>query len=137
MRRRDDWHVEAWLRKVHADTVMARVAMTLDEPLYDQACFHAQQAGEKALKALLVALEQPVPKTHDVTRLLELVEVMLGPQEHLREPTAVLSLFAVGPRYPMANETQVDRAEAEETLTHMDHVLAFVESQFRVGGGKP
>jgi len=131
MRRRDDDHVAAWLKKVHADKVMARVAMSLDDPLPDQACFHAQQAGEKALKALLVALEQPVPRTHDVTLLLELVEGVVGPQESLREPAAVLSVFSVGPRYPMLDDPQVDRDEAERTLAYMDAILAFVESVFR------
>nr|AIA17717.1 HEPN domain protein [uncultured bacterium]AIA17942.1 HEPN domain protein [uncultured bacterium] len=32
----------------------------------ENACFHAHQSVEKALKALLVALSQPVPLVHDL-----------------------------------------------------------------------
>ncbi|MCX6082191.1 MAG: HEPN domain-containing protein, partial [Chloroflexi bacterium] len=33
------------------------------------ACFHAQQAIEKALKALLAKSGQPIPRTHDLDEL--------------------------------------------------------------------
>jgi HEPN domain-containing protein len=36
------------------------------EPNYDAACFHAQQAVEKLLKAKLVVLGRGVPRTHDL-----------------------------------------------------------------------
>ncbi|MCX6081406.1 MAG: HEPN domain-containing protein [Chloroflexi bacterium] len=36
---------------------------------YDAACFHAQQAIEKTLKALLAIGGQPIPRTHDLDEL--------------------------------------------------------------------
>jgi HEPN domain-containing protein len=38
-----------------------------------QACYLSQQAAEKALKALLIALDIDFPKTHDLLRLRALV----------------------------------------------------------------
>ncbi len=35
------------------------------------ACFHAQQAAEKALKATLVWAGTPVPRTHDLVALVD------------------------------------------------------------------
>jgi HEPN domain-containing protein len=36
---------------------------------WDTVCFHAQQAAEKLLKALLVAHEDVVSRTHDLSAL--------------------------------------------------------------------
>lgn len=38
-----------------------------------QICFMSQQAGEKALKAVLVFLEINFPHTHDLDRIRELI----------------------------------------------------------------
>ena len=71
MKRRNDPEVDAWLVKADGDLRMARFALTTKDPLLDQACFHSQQAVEKALKAPLVAAEQAVPKTHDLLLLAD------------------------------------------------------------------
>ncbi len=39
---------------------------------YDTACFHAQQAVEKLLKAWLTRAEHPIPRTHDVEELADI-----------------------------------------------------------------
>ena len=41
--------------------------------LHDGVCFHCQQAAEKYLKALLQDLREPIPHTHDLVRLLNLL----------------------------------------------------------------
>ena len=57
-----------WLEKAMRDLRAAQ--LLLDEELYDEAAFHSQQAAEKALKALLVALRIRPPKTHSLEHLL-------------------------------------------------------------------
>ena len=49
--------ISEWLKR-------ARAKKTSDEILYEDLCFDAQQAVEKSLKALLVRLDKPFPKTH-------------------------------------------------------------------------
>jgi len=43
-----------WLRHAYSDLALAST-MPLPQILLEQLCFHAQQAAEKALKAILVA----------------------------------------------------------------------------------
>jgi HEPN domain-containing protein len=57
-----------WLRLADEDLAMARLA--LDRGIYRQTCFHAQQAAEKALKALLLVRRGTYPRTHSLEDLL-------------------------------------------------------------------
>ena len=67
---------------------------------YGSASFHAQQATEKSLKALLVRHEIAFPKTHNVEQLLQLAEpVTPGIGEGLAE-ARTLTPYAVRVRYP-------------------------------------
>lgn len=60
--------VEAWLRVAEKDIRMLEKLLE-DEELTDGVMFHAQQAVEKCLKALLEQLEVPIPRLHDLRRL--------------------------------------------------------------------
>ena len=62
----------AWLRRARSDLQLARVARP-DEVLFEELCFHAQQAAEKALKAVLIARGIPVPRSHNIRTLLDLL----------------------------------------------------------------
>jgi len=57
-----------WLQLADEDLAMARLA--LDQGIYRQTCFHAQQAAEKALKALLLVRRGTYPRTHSLEDLL-------------------------------------------------------------------
>ena len=57
-----------WIRKADSDLSDARRTIASEGP-YDTACFHAQQAAEKYLKALLAFRERPIPRTHDLDEL--------------------------------------------------------------------
>ncbi len=91
--------VSEWLRKAHLDfrTVERLIA---EDPFRDIVAFHAQQAAEKYLKALLTRHQIEFPKTHELRRLLELLSEV--------EPRLAASLtdvkwldpFGVEVRYP-------------------------------------
>ncbi len=57
-----------WLVKAASDISAARVVIDGQGP-YDTACFHAQQAIEKALKGFLALHKQAIPRTHDLDEL--------------------------------------------------------------------
>ena len=62
--------------------------------------FHAQQAAEKSLKALLVWRQMEFPKTHDLERLLELAgEGDVALAKSLRSAPE-LTPYGVDYRYP-------------------------------------
>ena len=71
---------ELFLRKAASDLAAAR-ALAGDAAQDDDVVgFHAQQAVEKALKAVVVVLSLEIPRSHDLgllIRLLELAEVEL------------------------------------------------------------
>jgi HEPN domain-containing protein len=80
----------------------------------DTVCFHAQQCVEKYLKAFLVALEKPFPKTHDIESLVSLMpkDLRLGltteEQRRLTEYATVL-------RYPGPYEA-IPLTEAKQAV---------------------
>ena len=129
MRRRDDVEVAAWLAKADGDLRMARFAVNHVDPLFDQACFHAQQAAEKALKALAVALELSPPRTHDLLVLLAALRATLPEAAALEGEAELLSNYSVGPRYPsfLAAETEEEaHAAIAAATTVVQWVLARV-----------
>lgn len=61
-----------WMRRAQADLAFARIPLP-EGGLYEQLCFHAQQAVEKSLKALLVQARVDFPNTHNLQRLIDLL----------------------------------------------------------------
>ena len=59
-----------WLRHARSDLAYAMAPLP-PEGLLEGQCFHAQQAAEKAIKAVLVAQGTSVPRTHNLKTLLE------------------------------------------------------------------
>ena len=81
--------------------------------------FHAQQAAEKLLKALLMARNIPYRKTHDLRELIDLItDHDIQFPESLME-IRTLSPFAVEFRYdylPLEEESPFDRQKALEMV---------------------
>ncbi len=130
MKQHDDPEVLAWLEKARRDLAMAERAISEaeDEHFFDQACFHSQQAAEKALKALLVHAELPVPHTHDLVVLVHSVAVKnKSLHEHL-EAAAELSKFSVAPRYPMLFQEETEK-DARSALKHARMFLALANDR--------
>jgi HEPN domain-containing protein len=70
MKSKDDV-VRGWLRKAQSDLATAGFCLSAGEAL-DMACFHAQQAAEKCVKAYLTAHEIDFPFIHNLEKLIEL-----------------------------------------------------------------
>ena len=119
----------AWLRRARSDLQLGRVALRAKGVLPEDACFHAQQCAEKALKALLLQQEIDFPRTHVIEVLLDLLKV-----NGVDIPTGVdeafqLSEYAVQTRYPGEWEP-VTKAEARRAIEQAALALAWVEGQF-------
>lgn len=59
-----------WLRHARSDLAIAAGPRS-EDVLTETLCFHAQQAAEKAIKAVLVSRQFPFPRTHSIERLLD------------------------------------------------------------------
>lgn len=71
-------------------------------PSYETASFHAQQASEKALKALLIRHQIDFTKTHDIGALLLLAERAAPGLHRTLAAAEELTPHAVDSRYPGA-----------------------------------
>jgi len=103
-----------WMEKAGHDLVNAKHVLTLvDDCPYDTVCFHAQQAVEKCVKAVLVKCGIRFGKVHDVGALLEQLPETKRPLISIQEQVQ-LSNYAVTARYPGVHEepTRQDAAEA-------------------------
>jgi len=107
--------VGEWVAKAERDLRLAE-HLVADLPEFDdEAAFHAQQAAEKYLKALLVQQAVEFPKTHDIADLLELVATVSDALAQSLEDAEALTAHAVGPRYPRGS-VEVDAERAAEAL---------------------
>ena len=78
--------------------------------------FHAQQAVEKCLKAVLARHRVEVHKTHDLQALLDLLAQRKLPMPPLAQEIKALSPFAVILRYDLIESESLDRNQAREIL---------------------
>lgn len=93
---------EAWLRYAEADLEMARVPLPR-MGLYEQLCFHAQQAAEKSIKAVLIQEGVEVPRVHSIERLIDLLPASVARTNDLIA-AAELTEYATTFRYPGEEE---------------------------------
>ena len=119
-------HARAWLKKAESDLTAARHLLVAGGP-FDAVCFHAQQACEKALKAVLAWAERDIPRTHNLEDLQPACVVILA------EPAASalrsldltqLTPYAVETRYDA--EFWPDRATAADAFALAEKVLSIV-----------
>lgn len=89
-----------WLFFADSDLTLAQKA--LEERIYHLACFHAQQAAEKLLKACLAKHQERIRKTHSLTELYELVVPFVPDLRDSRSVLEKLDYYYVPTRYPDA-----------------------------------
>jgi len=87
--------------------------------------FHAQQAAEKTLKALLVAHGRLPPRVHDLAQLLDLCLPFEAEIEPLRADCERLSQYAVDVRYPDI-EAKVEEAIGRKAVAAAEKICEAV-----------
>jgi HEPN domain-containing protein len=94
----------AWLRKAGSDLENAELCLAAEKAL-DTACFHCQQAAEKAIKAYLIARHVEFPFVHDLKRLVDCCIPIDPAFETLTTAAVRLTPFAVVTRYDDATRS--------------------------------
>ncbi|MGH7728798.1 MAG: HEPN domain-containing protein [Vulcanimicrobiaceae bacterium] len=116
-----------WLTAASQDVEVARRLQ--DMP--NVACFHAQQASEKALKGLLSAVAGETARSHTARRLLdEALALGIEIPEEIAGKALALDKFYIPPRYPDALggvdvTTAFTGEEAATALTSASVLVAF------------
>jgi HEPN domain-containing protein len=91
---------QEWLRHAQSDLALGKVGRESDEVLPEQICFHAQQAIEKCIKAILIHRGSSVPKSHDIEILLDLLRQGECELPSWTDELPEVNPYAVEARYP-------------------------------------
>ena len=89
---------DRWWRQAANDLAFARVA--LRERFYAQSCFIAQQAAEKAVKAIAYGLGERTVIGHSLVTLISRYADRKPELSELRELAGILDQYYVPTRYP-------------------------------------
>ncbi len=93
-----------WLNRARSNLARARATRGVPDVYLEDICFDAQQAAEKAIKAVLVSKGVDFPKIHDIADLVSLVAESGVPIPPEIAAAAELTEYAVVARYPSAVE---------------------------------
>ena len=114
---------EDWYAHAESDINLARLAKNAEGVLPEQVCFHAQQAAEKALKAVLLFKRIEFPFVHDLESLFELVKKgSVSVPLTVIEAGSSLTPYAVEFRYPGHSE-EVTSSDADQAIRLAEAVL--------------
>lgn len=114
---------EEWLRRARSNLAQARARQP--EVYLEDLCFQAQQAAEKALKALLLHRAGAFPYVHDLRALLDRLEEKGEDVPGRIREVARLNQYAVAARYPGVDEP-VEPGEYEEAIRLAEDVVEWV-----------
>lgn len=123
---------QEWLRRARSNLARAKATYIGADVLLEDLCFDAQQACEKALKAVLIQKGRTVPRTHSIGELMTAVAstgvVVPG---HI-EDASVLTDYAVSARYPGPAEA-VSAGDHAEAIRLADAVVAWASALINSG----
>jgi len=113
-----------WLNRAKSNLLLAK---HVKEGVYlEDLCFAAQQAAEKAVKALLIHRGVEYPYVHDLAELLTLVEEAGEEVPKSVKQASRLTRFAIVTRYP-GTLGPVTEEEYEEAISTAEEVVQWVE----------
>ena len=108
-----------WLNRARSNLALAKNRVS--DAYLEDLCFEAQQAAEKAIKAVMIRRNIEFPYVHDLAHLLSLLEEVgeIIPKSVLRAEE--LTSYAVDTRYPglsspVEEQEYVDAVEIAEIV---------------------
>jgi HEPN domain-containing protein len=118
-----------WMDQAQGDLIHAK--SDLEREFYDWACFSAQQAAEKAVKAVFQKMGAEA-WGHSVADLLEELPSERAAPEALIDMALELDKSYITTRYPNAHPSgsprrRYTRGEAERMVAHAQQIVQFSE----------
>ena len=117
-----------WLQRAKSNMARAKAGRVLPEILYEDLCYDAQQAVEKAFKSICIIHEIIFPKTHDIAYLIELLEKGGVEVPKNLQNAKILTGYAVETRYPGDYEP-VDEEDLGKAVEIAKKVLKWVKKE--------
>jgi HEPN domain-containing protein len=117
---------QTWLLYAKSNLNLAEKGGKLKGIRFEDLCFNAQQAVEKALKAVCLANDLEFPKTHSIVRLIDILETAKIKIPNYIRASDTLTQFAVETRYPSVTE-KITKEEYKEVITIASRVVFWAE----------
>ena len=133
-KRRDPDDPRAWLDRARSNLIRAQ--QRAPNVYLEDLCFDAQQAAEKALKALCIERSLEFPYVHDLTRLVTLLQEEGQPVPDEVKEAGRLTRYAVFTRYPGVGDP-VTEDDHERAVAIAGRVVEWVEDHLDAGGETP
>ncbi|MBF0628058.1 MAG: HEPN domain-containing protein [Magnetococcales bacterium] len=115
-----------WINRAKGDLALARVPLP-EEGYFEDLCLHAQQAAEKAIKAIFCHRGYRFSYTHDLEILLTELK---NKGEEIPDKIFLathLTPFAGEMRYPFMGDP-ITQEEYQEILQHAEAVVAWAKA---------
>jgi len=119
---------KAWLDRAKSSLAISKNKSD-DDIFYEDLCFQAQQAVEKALKGFLVFYNVDPEKTHNLVSLIKELSKYINIPEEINE-TAILNDYAVQTRYP-GDYTPIDEEEYKNTIIVAEKCVQWIEKKIK------
>ena len=117
-----------WMNRARSNLAKAKACVV--DVYWEDLCFDAQQAAEKAIKAVLIHHGVEFPYVHDLNRLLALLETRgLAIPDAVRR-AARLTRYATITRYPGVPEP-VSEAQYREAVASSEAVVHWAEERLQ------
>ncbi len=121
-------HADGLLRKAANDLIAAHATWSTGLAL-DTVCFHAQQAVEKSLKAILAFYDIPYPRSHNLAVLLKQAVAYFSLLKRYQAAIEQMTPFAVEIRYD--EDFNPSKITARKTLHAADRIHGLVASSLK------
>ncbi|MEI7856632.1 MAG: HEPN domain-containing protein [Methanomicrobiales archaeon] len=117
-----------WLNRAKSSLALAKQCSR--EIYTEDLCFQAQQAAEKAIKAVYISKKVAFPYIHDISQLLAALEKEGAIIPNDIKTASTLTLYAAQTRYP-GLEGPVSDEEYHEALMLAERVVVWAEKTMK------
>jgi HEPN domain-containing protein len=117
-----------WMDRAKSSLVISKTRYD-ENVFYEDLCFQAQQAVEKALKALLIFYKVDPEKTHNLVALIKELSKYITIPEEINE-TAILNDYAVQTRYP-GGYTPIEEEEYNNAIIIAEKCIKWIEKKIK------
>ena len=125
-----------WLQRAKSNMARAKAGRVSPDILYEDLCYDAQQAVEKAFKSVCIIHEIIFPKTHDIAYLIELLEKGGVEMSENLQNAKILTGYAVETRYPGDYEP-VDEEDLVKAIEIAKEAMKWVKKKIDEGQRPP
>ena len=115
-----------WMNRARSN--LARAKTRVPGAYLEDSCFDAQQATEKAIKAVMIMQDIDFPYTHDLAHLMMILEAGGERIPDAVRRAAKLTRYAIHTRYPGLEEP-VSEQEYREAVAIAESVVRWAEER--------